>query len=114
MCLTILFCNSVLQIQKRVADVIAPHLTSEGVVAQTLQQAFALEHVMVFSVIRSLNSFFALVNRIPKYDYTSCSLPPLLFILRSKKNPRLEKKKKKDILALLTRQAHPGVQRAAC
>jgi hypothetical protein len=56
----------ILAIQQKFADVIAPHLQPDGVVFQTIQSSFAVEHIMIFSMMRCLSCFFALLNRVPR------------------------------------------------
>ena len=51
------------QVQRDVADILAPHLTSDGLVLKCLQYAAGLDHVMDFTKMRALNSLFSMLNQ---------------------------------------------------
>eukprot|EP00112_Aurelia_sp_Birch-Aquarium-sp1_P013631 Seg2899.3 transcript_id=Seg2899.3/GoldUCD/mRNA.D3Y31 product="Dynein heavy chain cytoplasmic" protein_id=Seg2899.3/GoldUCD/D3Y31 len=55
--------SPVMQVQRDVADILAPHLTSDGLVLKSMQYAAGLEHVMDFTKMRALNSLFAMLNQ---------------------------------------------------
>ena len=57
------FVSGFLQVQRDVADILAPHLTSDGLVLKSMQYAAGLEHVMDFTKMRALNSLFAMLNQ---------------------------------------------------
>ena len=55
--------SPIMQVQRDVADILAPHLTSDGLVLKCLQYAADLDHVMDFTKMRALNSLFSMLNQ---------------------------------------------------
>ena len=52
-----------LQVQRDFADILAPYLTSDGLVLKCLEHAAKLDHVMDFTKMRALNSLFSMLNQ---------------------------------------------------
>ncbi|CAG8487876.1 5917_t:CDS:10 [Dentiscutata erythropus] len=52
-----------LSTQRNVANILAKHMTEEGLVTKTLMQAEKLEHIMDFTHMRVLNTLFSLLNK---------------------------------------------------
>ncbi len=52
-----------LKVQRDFADILAPHLTSDGLVLKSLEFAKDLEHVMDFTKMRALSSLFSMLNQ---------------------------------------------------
>lgn len=69
-----------LQVQRDVAAIIAPHLSTDGLVVKCLEYATThLEHVMDFTRMRALSSLFALLNQavrnVVQYNNTHPDFP---------------------------------------
>ncbi|KAL7751554.1 dynein heavy chain [Sorochytrium milnesiophthora] len=62
---------SALAVQRRVADIISPHLRVDGFVAKALEFAGTLEHIMDFTTSRVLETLFSLINKTSRmvFDY---------------------------------------------
>lgn len=72
--------KSLLQVQRDVAAIIAPHLSTDGLVVKCLEYATThLEHVMDFTRMRALSSLFALLNQavrnVVQYNNTHPDFP---------------------------------------
>lgn len=68
------------QVQRDVASMLTPHLAHDGLVARCLQYADEkLDHIMDFTKLRALGSFFAMINytvrQIQSYNQSHSDFP---------------------------------------
>ena len=68
-----------LAVQQQVADILTPHFASDGLITRAMEFAANLEHVMVFTNMRAINSLFCMMNSIARaiidYNVTRPDFP---------------------------------------